>query len=310
VNLDRCFVSASKPFLGGWSKTITSLAEVSQMIFGVPTAVAICPDGKHVIWGMQRGDVCVANVSKRGFEMPRRLGSLIDYHVGAVVSISFAQGRKGSNSFATSGIDGGIRIWDLDRPEYEQCLWFEYPTMDAGEQIETIALFLSRIEDVFVVACGTRSGMVFFWRLHMGRDCGDGLQISTYCRGFCRSRRAIAYIALDRDSCGTFTALILNQGASHFYRLSPFESQSQRPWVIFGLCGNPPVPVSCIRPVFDAPRKFVVAADMDGRVFVWDWDVPESPWQVPMVLPIRQFQGCKGRVTALEVSQLFVFVGT
>lgn len=53
-------------------------------------------------------------------------------------------------------------------------------------------------------------------------------------------------------------------------------------------------------------RKYVVAGDAQGRVFIWDWGAETT---VGVVEPRRMIQGFGSRVTALEISEVAIFVG-
>ncbi|GAA5840495.1 hypothetical protein JCM11251_007602 [Rhodosporidiobolus azoricus] len=69
-------------------------------------------------------------------------------------------------------------------------------------------------------------------------------------------------------------------------------------------------------------RRFVVAGDTLGRVFVWDWETKQGDGQEgaagegEVIAPVKQVQGLEvegggssGKVTALEVTEAGVFVG-
>ncbi|KAM0753341.1 hypothetical protein T439DRAFT_354766 [Meredithblackwellia eburnea MCA 4105] len=53
-------------------------------------------------------------------------------------------------------------------------------------------------------------------------------------------------------------------------------------------------------------KKYVVAGDAQGRVFVWDWESVET---TAIVEPRSMVQGFASKVTALEVTDVGVFVG-
>ncbi|KAI5480559.1 F-box and WD repeat domain containing protein [Pseudohyphozyma bogoriensis] len=53
-------------------------------------------------------------------------------------------------------------------------------------------------------------------------------------------------------------------------------------------------------------KKYVVAGDSQGRVFVWDWEADE---QSGVVEPTRMIQNFQSKVTALEITDAGVFVG-
>ncbi|KAK4704476.1 hypothetical protein P7C70_g1732, partial [Phenoliferia sp. Uapishka_3] len=53
-------------------------------------------------------------------------------------------------------------------------------------------------------------------------------------------------------------------------------------------------------------RKYVVAGDAQGRVFLWDWEVEET---AAIVEPRRMLQGFESKVTALGISDAAIFVG-
>lgn len=53
-------------------------------------------------------------------------------------------------------------------------------------------------------------------------------------------------------------------------------------------------------------KKYVVAGDAQGRVFVWDWETDELSH---VVEPRRAIQGPESRVTALGLTDVAVFVG-
>ncbi|KAL8277170.1 hypothetical protein RQP46_010418 [Phenoliferia psychrophenolica] len=53
-------------------------------------------------------------------------------------------------------------------------------------------------------------------------------------------------------------------------------------------------------------RKYVVAGDVQGRVFVWDWEAEATG---ELIEPRRSVQGFQSKVTALAVSDAAIFVG-
>ena len=53
-------------------------------------------------------------------------------------------------------------------------------------------------------------------------------------------------------------------------------------------------------------RKYVVAGDAQGRVFIWDWEADETG---EVIEPRRMVQGFMSKVTALAVSDAAVFIG-
>ncbi|GAA5881620.1 hypothetical protein JCM16303_005512 [Sporobolomyces ruberrimus] len=62
-------------------------------------------------------------------------------------------------------------------------------------------------------------------------------------------------------------------------------------------------------------KKFVVAGDNEGRVYLWDWNTEAAPGEV--VAPVKMVQGLEipegggnaSKITALEVTEAGVFVG-
>ena len=56
-------------------------------------------------------------------------------------------------------------------------------------------------------------------------------------------------------------------------------------------------------------RKYVVAGDSQGRVFIWDWEALLEEDEGKIVLPRTMLQGFSCKVTALEIGEALIFVG-
>jgi WD40 repeat protein len=305
---------------------------------------------------MHNGQVRLVQMLRNGRPgLLRRLGTVDDVHLGRVTAIALPQGRQPSTLLMTCAADGGIKLWDLDRPHRQECVWTTSWLVNAaepGDSAEMVTLLVPRIGEV-VIAVATRLGTVRFWRRAI--DGGHTLDEKTTIFQRPDPPQEVSYMALDQDSTGKLSALIHYREQSHFLRVSPFEPGQPR--AVFGHLDDRLGAITCFRSAFDVPRqhlplprsparrsepdavpepsetertpsglslafeakdqhptddigyrKFVVAADAQGRVFVWDWDSP--PTTDSAILPIRHVQSFEARVTALEISEFLIFVGT
>lgn len=314
------------------------------------TCAAVSKEGSALVWGMANGSIHLSRTGMGGRAalgqggqrnaVPIQLGTAFHNHFGIITAITFLGTTE---LFATTSTDGVVKLWDC---AMGGCVWqsSEVMLVEGRGTDEGVVLSLDHAEfrsaNAAFLAVGSRTGKILTWKI----DLRSYTTISHKALSFPPGRgnaKAVQSLTLDGAS-GSLLAVYEDDDCFYRYGLlnrlsddiisfgheddflgritaistdfSANREGSPIPSTVVTINGSQRTDES-IDDTADSkgPRQrtfanlsYVVAGDDQGRTFIWDWNAKSSG----VVMPIRQLQGFETKVTALEITDILVFVGT
>lgn len=322
-SLSRGTASRSDPYNGKVAKGGMMEGAPSGFGWETVTAAAISKDGGCIVWGMATGAI---NVSRTGLagrfvhgqgqraSAASPLSKASENHAGIVTAVTFL-GQ--SEIAATCGSDASVKLWDCTTG----FVWSSSEVLHTadGRVDEPVLLTASSCSDGITLACGTRLGSTHMWKI-------DSKSWTTVSFHSTAGKGEIKQLLLDGTS-----VLVHYEGDEQFHRISraskrvfghhegflgeitavaaDFQKSEQTktsaPISIDGKVVSV-VETSSATSLDFGRMAFVVAGDAQGRTFLWIWDAGGEGF----VRPVRQLQGFETKVTAIEITEVVILLGS